>query len=66
MQYHGEEVEVIQTPIQKGTKVLVTGGNFAGIVGEVIKINGEKKVVLSLNNSFFVSVAIDVKYLKIL
>jgi len=66
MQYHGEEVEIIQTPIQKGTKVLVTGGNFAGIVGEVIKINGERKVVLSLNNSFFISVSIDVKYLKML
>jgi transcription antitermination factor NusG len=43
--------------LQKGIKVRVTGGVFAGVEGTFMRIKGNKRVVISISNLFSVATA---------
>jgi len=43
--------------LEKGTKVRIAGGAFEGVEGIYMRIKGDKRVVVSLPNLFFVATA---------
>jgi transcription antitermination factor NusG len=43
--------------LKKGVKVKITGGIFAGVEGVFMRINGDKRVVVSIPNLFSVATA---------
>ncbi|MDR2286122.1 MAG: UpxY family transcription antiterminator [Prevotellaceae bacterium] len=43
--------------LEKGVRVRITGGIFAGVEGVFMRVNGDKRVVVSIPNLFSVSTA---------
>ena len=46
-----------EASIKKGTKILITGGVFEGVEGILMRIKGDRRVVVSIPNLFSVATA---------
>jgi transcription antitermination factor NusG len=46
-----------EVDLKKGVKVRITGGVFAGVEGIFIRVNGDKRLVVSIPNLFSVATA---------
>ena len=52
-----DSITVVTCPLTVGDRVRVTGGPFAGVEGELIRIQGHKRVVVKINDIVSVATA---------